>query len=212
MSPLRFPVQCVFAERRPQKEGRNYELGFLANGVTGKLNFCWWKGSISTLISMSMPHHVSGTNERAVWSFLCICSGWQSWNPRVWNCQIRHGSTAPVRRSRQGSGRQNLFSWRGVHLGRYYVLSMVWPDDHRLSSQIRHQGYIHTCYAIPFSSLFDLEVLDMFLSQANEFLNISQYKNAVAWAERIKARPAVVRGMQVNSWTSSNPKPWLEQK
>jgi len=48
--------------------------------------------------------------------------------------------------------------------------------------------------------------------KANEFLNISQYKNAVAWAERIKARPAVVRGMQVNSWTSSNPKPWLEQK
>lgn len=48
--------------------------------------------------------------------------------------------------------------------------------------------------------------------KACEFLSVTKYTNAIAWAERIKERPAVQRGLQVNGFTSPNPKPWLEQK
>ena len=46
--------------------------------------------------------------------------------------------------------------------------------------------------------------------KANEFLSIDKYSNLLAWADRIAARPAVVRGVQVNGWSDANsPKPWL---
>jgi GST-like protein len=36
---------------------------------------------------------------------------------------------------------------------------------------------------------------------AAEFLDVASYRNVVAWAERIDARPAVIRGRMVNrSW------------
>eukprot|EP00457_Paulinella_chromatophora_P011725 gb/GEZN01011881.1/.p1 GENE.gb/GEZN01011881.1/~~gb/GEZN01011881.1/.p1 ORF type:complete len:322 (-),score=23.71 gb/GEZN01011881.1/:123-1088(-) len=40
------------------------------------------------------------------------------------------------------------------------------------------------------------------------FLNVSQYRNANAWADRIVARPAVQRGITVCSWSGGS-KPWL---
>lgn len=46
---------------------------------------------------------------------------------------------------------------------------------------------------------------------AAEFLSISQYSHAVAWAEKLKARPEVQRGLQVCHWNGQG-KPWLEQK
>lgn len=33
---------------------------------------------------------------------------------------------------------------------------------------------------------------------AGEFLSVHEYKNLIAWAEKIDARPAVVRGRKVN--------------
>lgn len=39
---------------------------------------------------------------------------------------------------------------------------------------------------------------------AGEFLTIGQYKNANAWADRIAARPAVQRGMQVGTASSES--------
>lgn len=44
---------------------------------------------------------------------------------------------------------------------------------------------------------------------AADFLTIEQYKNVNAWADRIAARPAVQRGLQVCSWASEATKPWL---
>jgi len=46
---------------------------------------------------------------------------------------------------------------------------------------------------------------------ANDFLSADKYKNALAWAERIGARPAVQRGITVNAFGQA-PKPWLEKK
>eukprot|EP01034_Spumella_vulgaris_P024319 gene24319-30641_t len=46
---------------------------------------------------------------------------------------------------------------------------------------------------------------------ANDFLTVSQYSNAIAWAARIGARPAVQRGMTVCKW-GGVAKPWLEKK
>ena len=43
---------------------------------------------------------------------------------------------------------------------------------------------------------------------ANDFLSASQYKNVVAWVDRIKQRPAVQRGMTVCK--NGVGKPWLE--
>lgn len=43
---------------------------------------------------------------------------------------------------------------------------------------------------------------------AAEFLSIDEYTHAIAWADRIKARPAVVRGVQV--CTGGVGKPWLQ--
>ncbi|KAJ1406630.1 glutathione S-transferase-like protein [Ochromonadaceae sp. CCMP2298] len=44
---------------------------------------------------------------------------------------------------------------------------------------------------------------------AKQFLNVDQYSNCVAWAERIGARPQVQRGLQVCHWNGQG-KPWLE--
>lgn len=46
---------------------------------------------------------------------------------------------------------------------------------------------------------------------ARDFLTVDQYTNAVAWAERLKARPAVQRGLQVCDWSGVG-KPWLQSK
>lgn len=46
---------------------------------------------------------------------------------------------------------------------------------------------------------------------AAQFLRVDQYTNCNAWADRILARPAVVRGLQVCSW-SGKAKPWLDEK
>jgi len=46
---------------------------------------------------------------------------------------------------------------------------------------------------------------------ANDFLTMSQYTNANAWAKRISERPAVQRGMTVCKW-GGVAKPWLEEK
>jgi GST-like protein len=46
---------------------------------------------------------------------------------------------------------------------------------------------------------------------ANDFLTMSQYVNANAWAKRIASRPAVQRGMTVCAW-GGVAKPWLEEK
>jgi len=43
----------------------------------------------------------------------------------------------------------------------------------------------------------------------NEFLTISQYKNANAWADRLLERPGVQRGLQVLK--GGIPKPWLQE-
>jgi len=43
---------------------------------------------------------------------------------------------------------------------------------------------------------------------AADFLSMDQYSHAINWAERIKARPAVVKGLQVNGF-SGPAKPWL---
>lgn len=43
---------------------------------------------------------------------------------------------------------------------------------------------------------------------AADFLSISQYKHAVAWAEKLKARPQVQRGLQV-CHANGQGKPWL---
>ena len=48
--------------------------------------------------------------------------------------------------------------------------------------------------------------------KANEFLGISEkFPNCNAWADRILARDAVKRGMQVCIWTSEHSKPWLHE-
>ena len=44
---------------------------------------------------------------------------------------------------------------------------------------------------------------------ANDLLSIDQYKNAIAWADRIAERPAVKRGLLVCSGGVG--KPWLEK-
>lgn len=47
--------------------------------------------------------------------------------------------------------------------------------------------------------------------KANEFLSVEEkYKNAVVWAERIRARPAVMKGITVCS--AGKGKPWLEEE
>lgn len=46
---------------------------------------------------------------------------------------------------------------------------------------------------------------------AREFLQIDKYKNVMAWADRIAARPAVQRGVTVCSQNGVG-KPWLENK
>jgi GST-like protein len=46
---------------------------------------------------------------------------------------------------------------------------------------------------------------------AADFLSIDQYAHAVAWAEKIKARPAVQRGLQVCHMNGQG-KPWLAEK
>ena len=46
---------------------------------------------------------------------------------------------------------------------------------------------------------------------ANEFLTISQFKNANAWADRLLERPAVKRGIKVCDYVSGKPKPWLDE-
>jgi len=46
---------------------------------------------------------------------------------------------------------------------------------------------------------------------ARDFLSIDQYKNAVAWAERIAARPAVKRGLTVCG-INGIAKPWLSEE
>jgi GST-like protein len=45
---------------------------------------------------------------------------------------------------------------------------------------------------------------------AKQFLNVDQYKNANAWADRIASRPAVQRGMTVCNFQGVS-KPWLQQ-
>lgn len=49
--------------------------------------------------------------------------------------------------------------------------------------------------------------------RANDFLSIEKYRHAVAWSERLEARPGVERGIQVCDW--KNPelgtKPWLKK-
>lgn len=48
---------------------------------------------------------------------------------------------------------------------------------------------------------------------ACEFLSIEEnYPHVVAWADRILARPAVQRGLRVCSFSSENPKPWLDEE
>jgi GST-like protein len=45
--------------------------------------------------------------------------------------------------------------------------------------------------------------------KAREFLGIDKYKNCIRWAETISKRPAVIKGLQVCSWSSPEcPKPW----
>jgi len=46
---------------------------------------------------------------------------------------------------------------------------------------------------------------------AKDFLKVEQYKNAIAWADRIAERPAVQRGLQVCNWSGVG-KPWLQSK
>jgi glutathione S-transferase len=41
---------------------------------------------------------------------------------------------------------------------------------------------------------------------------MDKFPNVNAWADRILARDAVKRGMQVCTWTSESTKPWLEGK
>ena len=45
---------------------------------------------------------------------------------------------------------------------------------------------------------------------AADFLSTAQYKHLNAWADRIEARQAVKRGMQVCPFGSKVGKPWLE--
>jgi len=48
---------------------------------------------------------------------------------------------------------------------------------------------------------------------AAEFLTLeSTYPSVMAWCDRIKARPAVQRGMTVCQWAQKKSKPWLEDK
>ena len=44
---------------------------------------------------------------------------------------------------------------------------------------------------------------------AADFLSVDKYTHACAWAQRIKERPAVVRGLQVCNWNGIA-KPWLQ--
>ncbi len=44
---------------------------------------------------------------------------------------------------------------------------------------------------------------------ATEFLTMSQYTNAIAWSERLAARPAVQRGMMLCKWGATSVKPWI---
>jgi GSH-dependent disulfide-bond oxidoreductase len=46
---------------------------------------------------------------------------------------------------------------------------------------------------------------------AADFLDIAQYTNAIAWAEKLRARPAVQRGLQVCGF-SGVAKPWLTEE
>ncbi|MBQ49341.1 MAG: glutathione-dependent disulfide-bond oxidoreductase [Zetaproteobacteria bacterium] len=47
--------------------------------------------------------------------------------------------------------------------------------------------------------------------KANEFLDVSQYRNAVAWSENIQQRPAVQRGLTVCGSKDKGAKPWLSK-
>jgi GST-like protein len=49
------------------------------------------------------------------------------------------------------------------------------------------------------------------LYNAGEFLDVASYRNVVAWAERIDARPAVKRGRMVNR-TSGEPHEQLRER
>ena len=46
---------------------------------------------------------------------------------------------------------------------------------------------------------------------AADFLSIDKYTHAVAWAEKLKARPQVQRGLQVCHFNGQG-KPWLSEK
>ena len=43
--------------------------------------------------------------------------------------------------------------------------------------------------------------------KCSEFLNVAQYKNANRWADKLKQRPEVQRGLLVCN--ARHPKPWL---
>lgn len=43
---------------------------------------------------------------------------------------------------------------------------------------------------------------------AGGFIGVEKYKAACEWAERIAARPAVQRGLQVCHWEHEKAKPW----
>lgn len=69
----------------------------------------------------------------------------------------------------------------------YSIADMaVFPWFHQLLT-----GYKHSCGVA-----------------AADFLSIDKYRNAVSWAEKIKARPAVQRGLQV-CHINGQGKPWL---
>ena len=45
-----------------------------------------------------------------------------------------------------------------------------------------------------------------------DFMRTARWKHLNAWADRIKARPAVQRGMTVNGFGGKPPKPWLVEQ
>jgi len=99
--------------------------------------------------------------------------------------------------SRYGMETQRLCSVLDQHLeGKTYLVGeeftiadiMCYPWLRQLT-----KGYKHAASGI----------------SAPDFLNIAQYKNAMAWVERISARPAVQRGVQVCHGNGKG-KPWLD--
>jgi GST-like protein len=50
-------------------------------------------------------------------------------------------------------------------------------------------------------------------TSAASFLGLEEkYPNLMRWADLLSKRPAVIKGVQVNGWTSPHPKPWLVEE